>query len=307
MELRDLRYFVAVAQHHNFSRAAEQLHVSQPALSEQIKKLEDELGVVLFERTSRGALLTDAGQALFPQAQTVLAQAEAAVDIARTVAHGVVGSLTLGFIDSAALAILPPLIRRFLERYPQVKLRLRELGTHQQLEAVEAGEIDVGIVRGPVWNPRLAGRRIATESLLVALPAHHRLADAKVVALGDLHDEGFITYPAERHAGLYEEMLRLCHTAGFDPRIVQEASEISTICALVGAGLGVAIVPASVAALTLSGVVYRPLDDPRAELERWAVWRDEAPFAVVRAFVGSLDAEDAPEGATGVVSDASGT
>jgi DNA-binding transcriptional LysR family regulator len=292
MELRDLRSFVAVAQHNNFSRAAEQLHVSQPALSEQIKKLEDELGVVLFERTSRGALLTDAGQALLPQAQTVLAQAEAAADIARTVAHGVVGTLTLGFIDSAALAILPPLIRRFLERYPHVKLRLRELGTHQQLEAVETGEIDVGIVRGPVWNPRLAGRRIATESLLVAVPAPHPLAGADVVALGDLRDEGFITYPAERHAGLYEETLRLCHAAGFDPRIVQEASEISTICAMVSAGLGVAIVPASVTALALSGVVYRPLDDPRAELERWAVWRDEARLAVVRAFVGSLDGEE---------------
>ena len=294
MELRDLRYFVAVGQHRNFSRAAEQLHVSQPALSEQIRKLEDELGVVLFERTSRGALLTDAGQALFPQAQTVLAQADAAVDIARTVAHGVVGTLTLGFIDSAALEILPTLVRRFSERYPHVKLRLRELGTRQQLEAVETGEIDVGIVRGPVWNPRLAGRRIATESLLIALPTQHSLAHQPVVALADLRDEGFITYPAERAAGLYEEMLRLCHAAGFDPRIVQEANEISTICAMVGAGLGVAIVPSSVAAIALHGVVYRPIDDPRAQLERWAVWRDEARLAVVRAFVGSLAEDDLP-------------
>ncbi len=158
MELRDLRYFVAVAQHRNFSRAAEHLAVSQPALSEQIRKLEEELGAPLFARTSRGATLTDAGEAFLPQARAVLAQADAAADSVRMVTSGVAGTLTLGFIDSAALAILPALIRRFTERYPNVKLRLRELGTQQQLEAVASGAIDVGIVRGPVWNEELTGR-----------------------------------------------------------------------------------------------------------------------------------------------------
>ncbi len=296
MELRDLRSFVAVAQHRNFSRAAEALHVSQPALSEQIRKLEDELGAPLFERTSRGARLTDAGEALLPQARSVLAQADVAAEAVRSVAHGVAGTLTLGFIDSAALAILPPLIRHFAQRYPGVKLRLRELGTRQQIEAVERGEIDVGIVRGPVWNPQLAGRRIATESLFVALPAGHRLAGASTITLSALREDGFITYPPERGAALYEETLRLCHTAGFEPRIVQVASEISTICAMVAAGLGVAIVPSSARAVALDGVVYRATDDPRAELERWAVWRERAPLAVVHAFVSSLAADaDAPD------------
>ncbi len=293
MELRDLRSFVAVAQHRNFSRAAGALHVSQPALSEQIRKLEDELGAPLFERTSRGARLTDAGEALLPQARAVLAQADVAVESVRTVAHGVAGTLTLGFIDSAALAILPPLIRGFSERYPGVKLRLRELGTRQQIEALERGEIDVGIVRGPVWNAGLAGRRIATEPLFVALPAGHRLAGESAVHLGALREDGFITYPPERGAALYEETLRLCHTAGFEPRIVQVASEISTICAMVAAGLGVAVVPASARAIALDGVVYRATDDPRAALERWAVWRESAPLAVVHAFVGSLAADAA--------------
>jgi DNA-binding transcriptional LysR family regulator len=125
--------------------------------------------------------------------------------------------------------------------------------------------------------------------LRVALPAGHGLASAEMVSIADLREDGFIMYPHERGAALAEETLRLCHTAGFDPRVVQEANEIYTICAMVAAGLGVAIVPSSATAIALQGVVYRPIDDPRAQLERWAVWREEAPLAVVRAFVDSLD------------------
>jgi DNA-binding transcriptional LysR family regulator len=290
MELRDLRSFVAVAQQRNFSRAAEALHVSQPALSEQIRKLEDELGAPLFERTSRGATLTDAGEAFLPHARTVLAEADAAAEAVRMVANGVAGTLTLGFIDSAALSIVPPLVRHFSARYPNVKLHLRELGTRLQLEALEVGAIDVGIVRGPVWNAALAGRKIATESLLVALPAEHRLASTEAIRLAELREDGFITYPADRGAALYEETIRLCREAGFEPAIVQEASEISTIVGMVAAGLGIAIVPASVSAIAPAGVVYRSVD-PRAELERWAVWRDASPLAVVHAFVTSLVVE----------------
>ncbi|HTW84346.1 MAG TPA: LysR substrate-binding domain-containing protein [Candidatus Sulfotelmatobacter sp.] len=289
MELRDLRSFVAVAQQRNFSRAAEALHVSQPALSEQIRKLEDELGAVLFERTSRGATLTDAGEAFFPQARAVLAQADVAVEAVRLVARGLAGTLTLGFIDSAALGLLPPLIRRFSARHPEVKLQLRELGTRSQLEALEAGEIDVGIVRGPVWNAGITGVPLATEALLLAMPAQHRLAERETVRVAELRDEGLITFPADRGAGLYDETLRLCHAAGFDPRIVQEASEIATIVALAAAGLGVAVVPASAAAIVLEGLVHRPIADPDAHLERWAVWRD-GPAALVRAFAETLEA-----------------
>lgn len=290
MELRDLRSFVAVAQHRNFSRAAEQLHVSQPALSEQIRKLEDELGAPLFERTSRGAELTDAGEAFLPQARTVLAQADVAAETVRMVADGVAGSLTLGFIDSAALGIVPTLIRRFTARYPNVKLRLRELGSKRQLEALAAGEIDVGVVRGPVWTAGVAGHRVAAESLLVALPAEHRLAGEESIPLSDLREDGFVTYPADRGAALYEETLRLCHAAGFAPRIVQEASEIYTIVGMVAAGLGVAIVPASVSTVATGRVAYRPTE-PRAELERWAVWREGEKLGVVQAFITSLAPE----------------
>ena len=294
MELRDLRYFVAVAQHRNVSRAAEQLHVSQPALSEQIRKLEEELGTPLFARTSRGVDLTEAGETLLGRARTLLAQADEAADAVRTLAHGVAGTLTLGFIDSAALGIVPPLLRRFTQAYPNVKLDVRELGTRSQLEALRSGELDVGIVRGPVWDAELQGTRIATETLLVALPAQHALANAPVVAMRALRDEGFISYPAERGAGLYEEMLRLCHDAGFDPRIAQEANEIYTICGMVAGGLGVAIVPESVTAIALAGIVYRPTDDRRAHLERWAVWRETAPSALVRAFVETISPESSP-------------
>lgn len=290
MELRDLRYFVAIAQHGNVSRAAEQLQLSQPALSEQIRKLEDELGSPLFTRTSRGMVLTDAGEAFLPHARSVLAQADAAVESVHLVTHGLGGTLTLGFIDSAALAILPPLIRRFTSRFPNVRLRLRELGTQQQLEAIEQGQIDVGIVSGPFWNAGVAGKRIATEDLFVAVPASHRLANAAGIPAAELRDDGFIMYPQDRVAALAEETLRLCHAAGFDPRVVQEANEIYTICGMVAAGLGVAIVPDSARAIALDGVVYVPTE-PRAQLERSAVWREEGPLAVVRAFVDALDAD----------------
>jgi DNA-binding transcriptional LysR family regulator len=289
MELRDLRSFVAVAQQRNFSRAAEALHVSQPALSEQIRKLEDELGAPLFERTSRGATLTDAGEAFLPHARAVLSQADQAAEAVRLIARGLAGTLTLGFIDSAALGLLPPLIRRFSARHPEVKLRLRELGTRAQIEALEAGDIDVGIVRGPIWNAGLTGVSLATEPLLVALPAQHRLASQTAIRPQELADEGFITHPADRGAALREETLRLCHEAGFDPRIVQEANEIATICALAAAGLGIAIVPASAAAIVLDGLVHRPIDAPHADLERWAIWH-ESPSALVRAFAETLDA-----------------
>jgi DNA-binding transcriptional LysR family regulator len=289
VELRDLRSFVAVAHQRNFSRAAETLHVSQPALSEQIRRLEDELGAVLFERTSRGATLTDAGAAFLPQARAVLAQADLAVEAVRLIARGLAGTLTLAFIDSAALGLLPGLIRRFTARHPEVKLRLRELGTRSQLEALEVGEIDVGIVRGPVWNAGVTGVTLATEPLLVALSAQHPLAQHETIAVAALRDEGFITFPADRGAGLYEETVRLCHEAGFDPRVVQEASEIATICALAAAGLGIAVIPASASAIVLDGLVHRPIADPSAHLERWAVWR-EGPSALVRAFAETLEA-----------------
>jgi DNA-binding transcriptional LysR family regulator len=144
MELRDLRSFVAVAHQRNFSRAAEQLHVSQPALSEQIRKLEDELGAPLFERTSRGATLTDAGEAFLPHARAVLSQADQAAEAVRLIARGLAGTLTLGFIDSAALGLLPPLIRRFTARHPEVKLRLPERRSRRSRRGRSTSESSVG-------------------------------------------------------------------------------------------------------------------------------------------------------------------
>lgn len=288
MELRELRYFIAVAQHGSLSRAAAALGIAQPSLSEQIRKLEDELSVTLFARTSRGVTLTNEGEALVPHARATLAQAEAAAQSVLDVTTGVAGTLTLGFIDSAALAILPPLVRRFARSHPHVHLRLREMGTRAQLDALARGEIDVGIVRGPVWGATLHGKRIANESLAVALPSQHALAERAQLAIADLRDEPFIMYPVARGAGLTEETLRLCHAAGFDPRIAQDANEIGTICGMVAAGLGVAVVPESASAIALDGVTYRPLAGASAVLERWAAWRADSALPAVRAFVSEL-------------------
>jgi DNA-binding transcriptional LysR family regulator len=258
MELRHLRYFVAVAEELNFSRAAERLGIAQPPLSQQIQHLERELGVALFVRTHRRVELTDVGRALLDDARRTLAQAGRFVDIARRAARGEAGSLRLGFSSAALYTMVPAILRAFLARAPEVTLNLEERSSEEQIEMLSAGAIDAGFVRLPIVNPApaLSLRTIVREPLLVALWHGHRLAKHRAVALRALAAERFIIVARSAARGLHDQIVALCRRAGFEPAIAQEAAEVSTIVSLVSAGLGVAIVPASVRNLQRERVTY---------------------------------------------------
>jgi len=267
MELRHLRYFVAVAETLNFTRAAEKLHIGQPPLSQQIQALEAELGVLLFHRTRRRVELTHAGARFLPRAQAILQETNAAADDARRAALGEVGELSIGFTPSLPFAsFLPRLIYQYRQRYPEVTLILREMMTQNQLAAVATDELDIGMVRLPdVEVPlEVALRQLLADPLVVVARDDHPLAAQNSVSLSQLRDEPFVMYPASAGTGLYRHLMHLCQDLGFTPNVVQEAREGTTLIGLVAAGFGVSILPGPLSCIQVEGVCYRPLSDPDA-------------------------------------------
>ncbi len=270
MELRHLRYFVAVAEELHFSRAADRLNIAQPPLSQQIRQFEDELGVRLFERSRRRVRLTDAGRIVLDEARRTLAQAARVADVARRAAEGRAGVLRVGFSSSAPYTTLPAILRAFRARFPDVTLNLFERSTEEQIDLLASGAIDAAFVRRPVENApdTLVIRTVLREPLMLALPHGHRLSRLKTVDLRLLRSEPFILFPRHSAPGLYDEIAAICGRAGFKPAVAQEAVQMQTIVSLVSAGLGVAIVPASIRNLHRERVVYRTLrpDTGRTEM-----------------------------------------
>jgi DNA-binding transcriptional LysR family regulator len=285
MELRHLRYFVAVAEHLSFGRAAERLHISQPPLSRQIRGLEVELGAALLSRTRRSVRLTAAGAALLPEARRLLRDADALQAGARQLASGQVGTLALGFISVAAYNVLPELAPEFRRRHPGIRLALQEATSDVQLAALAQGELDVGLVLPPVDAPGLDYAPLLHDTLVAALPAG-RGGGKGPLALASLRDEPFILFPRPVGTSLHDQIVGACQRAGFAPRVEQEAIQMQTIVSLVAAGMGVALVPASLMNLRRTGVAYRPLTDRSSRIELGIAWRraDDAP--AVQAFVG---------------------
>jgi DNA-binding transcriptional LysR family regulator len=290
LELRHLRSFVAVADELHFGRAAARLPLAQPALSRQVQHVERVVGVPLLHRTSREVRLTPAGRAFLDEARAALGQAERAAEAARRVARGEVGRLAVSFIDAAVYGALPQAVAQFCDAYPGVELSLIERRIPEQLALVAERRVDVGIVHPPVRDDALATEVIAREPLVVALPAAHPLAARPAVVLGDLAGERVVQFPRAINPELYDDTIALCRHAGFSPRLVQEASPKQTIVALVSAGLGVALLPASLQALRRAGVVYRPVDGPNLVVETAAVWRRGDPNPIVHAFLAALRA-----------------
>ncbi|PXY29048.1 hypothetical protein BAY59_15545 [Prauserella coralliicola] len=291
MELRHLRYFAAVAEELHFGRAAERLGIRQPPLSQQIKALEDDLGVALFDRSSRRVRLTAAGQTLYPAARDILASVQAARRTTRRAGRGESGELSLGFVGSATNVLLPEALRAFRRDYPDVTLHLRELTTMQQAHALREGALDVGLLRPPLPADAAAGLTVdpvGAERLMAALPVDHPLAAERVVDAGRLAAEPFVLFPRELGPGLHDRILGYCAEAGFAPAIAQEAVQMQTIVALVASGLGVSVVPSSVARTRRQGAVFRPLR-PSARVVHLAVARrrdEENPVA--RNFVTAV-------------------
>jgi DNA-binding transcriptional LysR family regulator len=267
MELRHLRYFIAVAEERHVTRAAERLGIQQPPLSQQIRQLETELGVQLFKRKPRGVELTPAGEAFLERARVILDQVERALATTRRTARGEQGRVVVGFTSSAPFhPFVPRVIRTFREMSPLVSLVLEESGSGELVQGVRNEEIDAAFIRSPVADVvGLVVRPLLEESMLVAVPAGHPLSkggsakNAPPVPLASLANETFILYKRPGGPGLYDTIITACHGAGFGPRVGQEAPRIISTLNLVAAGLGVSIVPASLRRLQMDGVVYRRL------------------------------------------------
>ena len=274
MELRHLRYFVAVAEERHFGRAAERLHMAQPPLSQQIRQLEGELGVTLLRRTTRRVDLTDAGAAYLDQARRILAAVDDAGLEAQRVQAGLTGRLVIGCVGSATYSLLPMLARSLREELPGVDFSFRgEMLVPDQVDALLAGGIDLALLRPPVDEPGLAVRPLRTERLIVALPEGHRLADRRRIRIADLRHEDLVMHPARGRSVMHGLVTSLCREAGFLPRVRHEVAETSTLVTFVASGLGVAVVPEPVAALGVPGAVYRPLASSRARVELAAATR----------------------------------
>lgn len=283
MQLRHLRSFVAVAEERQFGRAARRLHIAQPALSQQIKQLEAELGVQLFHRTTRRVDLAPAGEVLLERARSILAAVERAALDAQRADRGEVGTITIGFTGSATYALLPSLASALRATLPGVSVELHgEMLTPSQVEGLLDGSLDIALLRPPVHHQDLAVEVVRREPLIAVLPAHHRLAKGDVVAVGDLAADDFVVYPSDYRSVVHDAVERLCESHGFIPRAAVEASETSTMISFVAAGIGVAIVPASVAHLTVSGAVYRLLAGQVPLVELAIAWRRADNSAVVR-------------------------
>lgn len=285
MELRQLRYFVAVAEELHFRRAAARLHISQPPLSQQIRALEDELGFALLTRTRRRVELTAAGAAFLRDARALLGELEGAVATARRIDAGQTGRLRVNFVGSALFSIVPGAVERFRRARPGVELELRERATVDQLRAVRAGVADVGLVRPPIEDDgELHAQTVLRERTVAALPTGHALAGLSRVPLRRLAAEPLVLFPRDQATGFHDLLIDSLAGAGVAPRVIQYAPEMLTIIGLVAAGTGVSLVPASVQRLALDGVVYRPVSGaPRSELV--AITRAGDDSALAQAFV----------------------
>jgi DNA-binding transcriptional LysR family regulator len=283
MELRHLRYFVAVAEERHFGRAARRLHIAQPPLSRQIQALEAELGFPLLERSRRSVELTAAGAVLLERARVLFTEVERAVQEARRASTGETGRLSVAYLSSLAYSGLTPLLRALRESLPSVELTLRELSPAEQLSALKQGRVDVGFVRGPVEDPSLASECIRRERLLVALPADHPLAARRRIQLSALALEPFVSFPRSRAAAFFDTLMAMCHAAGFSPRIVQEAPQLDAL-SLVAAGFGVAILPESIREVHRPGIELRPIvGSPSVDL--LAAWRANDTSPVLMTFL----------------------
>ena len=282
IELRHLRYFIAVAEELHFGKAAERLHIAQPPLSQQIRQLEAELGFQLFYRTKRSVKLTEAGQVFFTECQRLFRQLDQAIQTGRQVSRGEVGQLVIGFVSSTAYNVLPKILRTFRTCVPEVSLELHELTADQQLQWLHENRMDIGFLRPPVEEDTFTLQTIFREPLVVALPETHPLAKEAQVSLQSLAGEAFVIFPRTLAPGLYDQIISLCQQAGFSPNVVQEAIQMQTIVSLVAAELGIAIVPGSLQNLQRTGVVYRALKEVSPQTAIALIYRNNPAPSVQR-------------------------
>ncbi|MDQ5986832.1 MAG: Hca operon transcriptional activator HcaR [Syntrophus sp. SKADARSKE-3] len=261
MELRHLTYFIAVAEELHFSRAAKRLNISQPPLSQQIRQLEEEIGVRLFNRTKRRVEITPAGLVFLAESRRIISMSEEAVRRTIRADKGEIGHLAVGFIGSANYSVLPQVIREFRRRFQDVELSLTEMNTSQQLEAFHDGRIQVGFLRPPqgIEDKGVSVEPVFREPLVAVMPRNHPLQGENALSLRLLSKESFIMIPRQRGPGFFDYIIALCQHEGFSPYIVLEASQFHTIIGLVAAEIGIAIMPASMQRSGFEGVGFRTI------------------------------------------------
>lgn len=299
IDLRLFRYFIAVAEELHFGRAAERLFIAQPPLSQQIQKLERELGVKLFHRTRRHVELTPAGQIFLEEAKRAIAQSQRAVDAARRAQRGEIGRLAVGFVGSATYQILAKPLHCFRRRYPDVEFHLQELTTGQQIVAIRNQTLDVGFVRPPINDPALSVKTLVEEEFMLAVAETHPLAGNSEIDLVEVSDHPFILYPRYIGPSLYDPVVSACQLAGFSPKVVQEATQMHTILSLVETGFGVALVPECVQASRWSGVAFKRLKQPAPKTSIALSWLSGNRSTVLQCFLDSVEADPDSSGVIG--------
>ncbi|HYZ71450.1 MAG TPA: LysR substrate-binding domain-containing protein [Chthoniobacterales bacterium] len=287
MELRHLRYFIAVAEELNFARAARRVHIAQPSLTKQIQQLEQELGFPLLYRTKKKVELLDTGHVFLDEAQRLLRQSESAIDSARRTYTGESGRLMIGFSQSAAPEVLPRILRRYHALYPKVVVELLEIVSIKNAESLMDSAMSVALVRSPTFLSRelFSFETIQQERFVVALPDSHDLAKLRSIRIKSLASEPLIVPPLQPGWGYADSLFQIFRDYGIVPCIAQEAIGALAVVTLVAGGFGVALVPASLGNFSLPGVTYRPIKGPRRTSDLTLVWRRDSRASTVRAFL----------------------
>lgn len=293
MELRHLRYFVAVAETLHFTRAAELLGISQPPLSQQIQRLEHEIGTLLLKRLTRGVELTEAGSALLPDAIQIVQLADHALEKARGVARGISGQLSLGFASSVAFsAPLFEVIHRFQQRYPAMELITREENMSLLMQDLREGLLDAAFIRLPCESSKAFNLKIiATEKMTIALPVGHPLSQQGTVALSQLANETLIIFPREVSPSLYELIVSACLRAGFSATRFQQAPQITSSLGMVGAGGGIALVPESLRCVSNPHVAFCEIENNTLFTDIAFAWRRNNPPKTVLHLLSMINEE----------------
>ncbi len=288
MELRHLRYVLAVAEELNFNRAAERLHVSQSALSKQVRELEEELGIDIFKRDKRKVEITEAGRLFLAEARRTLDQAELTRETARRAARGEIGSLRIGVEASSVYLPVSLRVQRFRTKCPNVAVQVHELPSIQQLEALDEGKLDVGFIVQPIdIGRRFVVRPVFQETLFAALPTGHVLAERERIALADLSDDQFLFVPETLGCGFHNLVADLFKKEGLSPRVVRETTQFQTLLSFVSQAMGVTLVPDSARVMHIPGTVYVPLDAGDATVEIALVWLKGRVSPVAEAFLNA--------------------
>ena len=289
MELRHLKYFVAVAEELHFGRAAKKLNIAQPPLSQQIMHLEEELGIKLFDRSRRKIQMTAAGSHFLNEARQVLSHVEQAAETARRIHGGKAGRLVVGFVGSVIHTFLPEGLRLFRERFPEVELELHEMNTSEQIKSLHAKRMDVGFLYTGAHDPVLSSKTLTLAPLLAVLHNNHHLSGRRSVNIKQLANEPFIANTRSSEPVVRDAFISLCHSAGFSPKIAQEAGQVQTVLGLVASGMGACLLPDFIKNIRRPGVQYIPLSGSPPEVQLAVVWRGDNDSVLVKSFVNVIE------------------